>query len=503
MGVASLIQRFDDKVNPIVVKELRQAVAGKYVASVLILFLVVQLFTIGIFLLFSDTTADDFAAGKGVFTALSTILLATCLLFVPIYAALRLSAERSDTQVDLLYVTTIRPRSIIWGKFLSAMVITTMIYSACLPFISLTFLLRGIDLPTIFLLLGIDYLVIAACTMFMIFLACIPANRMVRSMLALIGLGTLISVFFMNFALVGNVMLWGMGISYSDPEFWIGLAATVSVLASVIGLLFVISVAMVSPPSSNRALIVRTYLTGVWLAFGVACFVWSGMIRDHLPIIFWFVTTMLAGCVAILIVVSERDHYGARLRGMIPKNFVLRRLAFVFYSGAAGGVAWTVGLLAVTVFIAWWWADHGYRNQHELYYSLESFTPLAMYFLAYALTALMIRRKLLSRLISPSNTYALALILMAIGTIVPFALSLMLVDRPWYRLQSDWYVTVPFMVFEDRLNTTAWWFVGIWTGLIVALSLPWFFKRSAAFQPIERADEPAEPQPAEARSTVS
>ena len=42
--------RMDDWLNPIVVKELRQAVQGKFVAAALLLLLIIQLAALGIYI---------------------------------------------------------------------------------------------------------------------------------------------------------------------------------------------------------------------------------------------------------------------------------------------------------------------------------------------------------------------------------------------------------------------------------------------------------------------
>src|SRR5205807_7480474 len=96
--------------------------------------------------------AEVFTAGRQVFRILQGILLGTCLL-VPIYAGLRLGAERSDTNVDLLFISTLRPRAIVAGKLLSSLVLVLLVFSACTPFMTFSYLLRGLDIPTIGLVL--------------------------------------------------------------------------------------------------------------------------------------------------------------------------------------------------------------------------------------------------------------------------------------------------------------------------------------------------------------
>src|SRR5438132_9368033 len=92
-----IFERINDALNPIVVRELRQAVQGKFVAAVLLVLLVIQLAAIGIFIIASGDIATRFDAGREVFMVLLGLLLGACLIFVPAYTAVRLAAERSDT----------------------------------------------------------------------------------------------------------------------------------------------------------------------------------------------------------------------------------------------------------------------------------------------------------------------------------------------------------------------------------------------------------------------
>ena len=99
-SIADIPEKINDRLNPIVVKELRQAVQGKFLIVVLICFLCLQLLTMGLFLTNEAVTAS-FNAGLNVFRVLLGILFATCLLFVPAYTGIRLASERADANVDL------------------------------------------------------------------------------------------------------------------------------------------------------------------------------------------------------------------------------------------------------------------------------------------------------------------------------------------------------------------------------------------------------------------
>ena len=75
---------------------------------------------LGIYLLFSNESTTSFDAGRQVFTVLLGVVFGAGMLFTPLYTAVRLATERSDAQVDLFFITTIKPRRIITGKLAAA-----------------------------------------------------------------------------------------------------------------------------------------------------------------------------------------------------------------------------------------------------------------------------------------------------------------------------------------------------------------------------------------------
>ena len=268
-SIANTFEKIGDSLNPIVVKEVRQAVQGKFLVVVLMLFLVVQLFTMGIFLA-TQPASWSFNAGQNIFMILLGILSATCLLFVPAYTGIRLASERSDANVDLLFITTLRPRSIIWGKFLAALVLTVLLYSACMPFMTFTYLLRGVDLPSIFILLGFNFTIIAIGIQCAILIGCIPANRALKAILGVIWLAAVVGIFAWTTALSGVLLNAGLGSQLNSWGFWRGaLGVLVSEVALIVHLAL-LSTALISPISANRALPLRIFVITVWLVTGVS-----------------------------------------------------------------------------------------------------------------------------------------------------------------------------------------------------------------------------------------
>ena len=496
-SITQAFEKINDALNPIVVKELRQAVHGKFLIIVLMLFLVVQLFTMGIFLA-NESASLSFNAGRTIFVVLSSILLATCLLFVPAYTGIRLASERSDANVDLLFITTLRPRSIIWGKFLSALILTILLYSTCMPFMTFTYLLRGIDLPSIFILLALNFIIIAVGIQSAILIGCIPTNRVFKAILGVIWLVTTVGVFVSTRFLSAELLNAGIGSQFNSWEFWRGALSVLGGGAALIGILVLLSVALISPLSTNRALPVRVFVTTVWLLSGVGMAIWAITINQFYPIGLWASLHIFLYCIALFIAISEREHLGQRVRQSIPREWVLRPLAFLFYSGAAGGVVWSSLMIFLTLLIMVVspivFPNMQYADDME---PIGTLAAMGLYTFSYALAASFIRRALLANRVASSYTWIIGLILFVIAsTIIP--LLLFFASGKW---TEEWFIASPFGSFTGLYNGNEdllWGSVaiaGISAVVVGFLSLPWLIKQIADFRPPKATSEPRTNEP--------
>lgn len=487
--VTNLLEKIIDTLNPIVVKELRQAVQGRFFSVILMVFLGVLLLTMGLFL--TDQTINwSFNAGRNIFSTLLGILLGTCLLFVPAYTGIRLGAERSDANVDLLFITTLRPRSIIWGKFLAALVLTVLLYSACLPFMTFTYLLRGVDLPSIFVLMAFTFIVAAVAIQCAIFLGCIPANRVFR---VILGVGWLVFVaasiptLSMMMYGPGGLLNSGIGSQIGTWQFWrtaLSMLVGAMVLTSLIGL---VSTALISPLSSNRALPVRLFITGTWLLTGIVTTIWGIAINNLNLVGGWVAVYVLLYSIGLFIAVSEREHLGQRVRQSIPRRRWLRPFAFLFYSGAAGGVLWSSLMTVLTLLTIVVLAERFPHMWIGPFYDdfLIIFIVIPLHAFSYALGASFIRRRILANRIAGGYTCVIAIVLMDVTTmIVP--LIMFLITGTW---QIEWLIGSPIgpIVAISReahhLAHSSLDIASIGALLVCVISIPWFFRQIRNFQP--------------------
>jgi len=470
-----------DRINPIVVKELRQAVQSRFVIAALLTLLSVQLVAIGIYILASGPSLFGFDAGRQTFLMLFGILQVVAVIFVPLYTGARLAAERSDINVDLLFITTIKPRSVIAGKMFAAITLTALIYSACMPFMAFTYFLRGIDLPSIFISLGIGFVVVVACAQGAVFVALIPVNRAFKIILGLISLAIFGLIYFWTMFGVSVVISRGLG-----RDFWQALTAMCVVICFMVGLFFVMSVALIMPVASNRALPVRLFITAAWLLTGVAAVTVGWIENDHWPVTIWLLMFEIVFALAIFAAVSERDQPGRRVLRSVPRSLLGRARAFFFFSGAASGLAWTSVMVVLTLGAAVTCVKlfSTNRNADDLINSAKWMGGMCLYFFCYAMTGALLRRHLFSR-VGTELTWLIAAILLVVGSLAPFLIGYIMFfnDQWWSEDLGAWWVGNPF-AWANKGHRVLYASVGgVWAVLVAAISLSWFIERVRSFRP--------------------
>ena len=482
-----LAERLSDRLNPIVVKELRQAVQSRFVVSMLLVLLSIQLTAVGLYLLFNTAASSDFRAGRTIFAILFTIMLGVSLIFVPAYTAVRMIAERSDTNVDLLFITTIKPRSIVAGKLLTAAVLTTLIMSACLPFMVFTYFLRGIDLITIFWVLAYAFLIIVSSGVLALLLGSLPYGRVVKAFLSLILLALCLIAFFSTVGMMFWFVEQGFGAAYDTWEFWRVILTTALIALGLFGFAIVLCIALLTPLSANRAFPVRIYLTLAWALTLATTIAWSRYAHTNSPLLVWVIIISILFSVMFLGAVSEREESGARVLRKVSARPLRRWMAFLFASGAANGLVWAslLGLATLGVVWLWWWRHRFGTEADALRNILTLASGVLAYFYFYAVLGALVQRNM-SRRLPKHLTWVLSGCLLSLGTALPLLIRFFVManEPPERWSNSGWLVLNPFaMGFSDHD-----WFYGsiaVTLALIVTLlNLPWLIARVRAFQPL-------------------
>ena len=142
----SLLDRCSDWINPILVKESRQALKSRqflFTFQLLLLaswvwsLLGIALRSPGIFYV---------PGGRFMLIGYFLILNLPLMIIIPFAAFRSLAAEREDGTYELLSISTLRPRQIIGGKLGSSLLQIIIYLSVLAPCMAFTYLLKGVDI---------------------------------------------------------------------------------------------------------------------------------------------------------------------------------------------------------------------------------------------------------------------------------------------------------------------------------------------------------------------
>jgi hypothetical protein len=484
--------------NPVVIKELRQAVRSWFVTGILLLFLAVLLLVM-LGYLASQTTylSPEQGLGQEVFQVLVAILAGAGLIFIPLYTGVRLALERHETNLDLLYITTLSPGRIVRGKLMCGIYLTVLFFSACMPFIVLTNLLRGVDLPTIAWTLFLVFFCVCGAIQLAIFVACMPVSTPFKAILAIPFIGSMIALTTGLSSSSRYFMRSGMG--FTPDEKWILLTIALIYLLAF-GWFYLCSVALISPRSMNRAVPLRIYATLVWFLAGVV-FIWEAFkyTRAYLVQI-WFTSTLVIILVALVVIISEPDRLSLRVQRKIPAAPGKRWLAFFFFNGAAQGLAWilalTIGTVLATVgtmMADQYWMGSVFATASYGSIEVDAFRlcgAWCLYGFCYALTGLF-----LHRVIFPSRTPMLASIfsfmIPALWAVLPNFV-MFLFNRLSWRAIEDRQLGNVFNVLltnDPAQQQAHLGFAAGWAVLALLANVPWFIRQARAFKPLPRSQD--------------
>ena len=502
-----------DRINPVVIKELRQAVQSRMVGGIVMLFLLVNLVYLAGYLMMNERVATSEVAGRELFFSLYCILVVTCMAFVPLYAAVRLAMERNDANIDLLFVTTISPGKIVRGKFFAAVALAVLIYSSCMPFLVLTYLLRGIDLPSIFVTLGLSLVFTAGVTMVAIFASAVPGGWLLR---LLIAGGLLFGMFYAVAGTIGFGYVMtsrGLGYFFRSSGEWTAWGIFALIYLTLWGLCYLLAVAALSTKASNRMMPVRVFLTFCWLVFGAALGGWSYSQSAYEPVLVWSIGSVGFFCAVLVFAVAERESWTPRVRRRIPRNILGRLAAWIFFTGSAGGVVWCLMIIGASLLVGWtlleqWEETTGfsYSLRNDFASVVQFMSGIFLFAWNYTMTGLLVRRMFLPRT-APLVGSILAVVLLGLGGTIPILAAWMFEGTHWNlrTLPIFYLLPNPYVLGDDHSShsVVVYTFLIAWALLVWILNIPWFaqqwqafvrHQRRADFAPVIRVAEPPVPQ---------
>ncbi len=328
-------ERIADRVNPIVVKEVRQGLRTRVFWIFFSLMLVACLFISLFAFASSDGIADR--AGQATFIAYF-VCLGFVQFFVIPYAAYRsMAREAEDETWVLLTLTGLGPRRILAGKLGSSVLQGGLYASAATPFLLFSYFLNGIDLPTII----VGVLVSVAYQVFLVSvsvsLATLAESRLVRALLHFVLLGVLLQG--LALGITGAVLIGEFAQKIaSTSAFWLTSLSVLFGMVTTGLLLFEAAAARLSLPTEDYARGPRlVYL--LQFVGAVGFFIWGWATSGEAEVLTaGSVTMSLYATLVGLFVASDRD-------GMARLHWATGRRLSLLKPGGFRGYLLVVGLL--------------------------------------------------------------------------------------------------------------------------------------------------------------
>lgn len=376
--IKNLFTSLDNKINPIAVKEMRQAVRSRYITLLLQLYLLIELLMTSFYLLAFDTN-NYTTGGQDLFVPLMILLIIVNLVCVPVYTSNRLAKEVRDN--DAMFSTTLTPMQIVRGKFFCGLIISLLLFSAAAPFIILTYLLRGLDISQILSTLYWLFLTVQLLNCYGIVFGALNINNVLRAILG----GA------MGFAIIGLLDNLPYGFSFLSAVSSLDWETTfISTLFFVfLGEAFLtLAACLMSPISFNRMTRPRIFATVSSLLLIIIAIIYNFLFSNNEYLMAAMAFTFVISLTFLGIGLCERTTLSVRQIQQIPRSPILRVLAYPFFTGVGSAIAWFIIMFVLLLTIDYGFAD---GDMLDSFLNMESPFPFLYVVLFYATCGMLIR----------------------------------------------------------------------------------------------------------------
>ncbi len=343
---ADLFERGSDRLNPILVKETRQALKSRQFLVTFLLMLILAWLISAFGVLLAGDSLEYGSAGRVFFLFYYYVLALAIFAIVPYSAYRGLLNERDQTTLELLSITTLTPRQFVWGKLCSSMVQVFIYYSAIAPFIAFTSLLQGFDLAQVAFVLTVSLLVSFALTMLALTLAAIPQSKHAQGGTTLLYFGAKV---WMGFAVAfGMPVMFMEAIPFDQREFWVVAGCFVTAGLSFVFLFLQIAVAHLTFESDNRSTGIRLactiqqilYWTGIWIVMKFVAPLGVTAGPEEVAIMATF--SVLHAAAIGFFSATESDFTSRRVRRSFERNTLLKFISIPYMPGGHRGLVYTL-----------------------------------------------------------------------------------------------------------------------------------------------------------------
>ncbi len=335
--VETLLQALSEKLNPILVKEARQAMKSKQFSVTFTLLLVVGWIYTMLFVILNLPGVFYSPFGSAMLFGYYLILAVPLLIVVP-YASFRsLAAELEDGTFDLLSITALSARQIVTGKLGSSVLQMIVYYSALAPCISFTYLLRGIDVVTIGIVLSYTFLASLMLSILALTLSTVTRARHWQVLLSVLLVIALLLFGFFWCMMMFSILASASMMPYDESWYWMTNLAVVTFYVPLALLFILIAAGQVTFASENRSTGVRItlmVLQGLIVGWTVYGFLLERRHEEGVLMVgSGFIGALWAVAGAFLI--GETAQLSPRAQRELPQS-VLGRMMFTWFNPGSG-----------------------------------------------------------------------------------------------------------------------------------------------------------------------
>ncbi len=336
-----------ERINPIVVKEVRQSLKSKQFSISFGLTLIAAVSWTLIAVSLMVPRIYFVPGGTPLLIGFFCILTVPLMVIIPFSAFRSLTSETEDSTFELLSISALSAAQIVHGKMASACVQIMLYLSALAPCIVLTYLLRGVSLFSILFLLGATVVFSIAETALALMVASVARTRLLQNGVSVLALaGLLFAAFGWTMLIVGERFEL-----FNNPirEMYVVLFALATIIALAISLVLRAAAAAIDFPSENHSTPLRWRI--VWLLTLVLFWSLIGIIAAEaaegavLLVVGVFAVLMFIGS----LITGERGVISPRAQRTLPKTFFGRIFLTWLYPGAGLGYIYLVCLYAALV----------------------------------------------------------------------------------------------------------------------------------------------------------
>jgi hypothetical protein len=252
------LDRLGDRLNAVLVKEVRQALRNRrFIGAFMVALVAALLVTFATLSAGTDTDGHlRPQAGKIIFMGIYVCLAIIAAALVPFEAYGRFAADRAQSADDLIQITSLSAWRIVAGKLEAACVMLLLYLSAMAPFSTFAYLLRGVT-PSM-IAVGLLMTVIAGITAInvVLFVVTLMPKRQGEALALLCCAGIAIALISM-----GIGMMEALERSVS-PDFWLVVGIVVAGFAPFNAVVFTCTASRVAFDAANKETAPRLALLG-------------------------------------------------------------------------------------------------------------------------------------------------------------------------------------------------------------------------------------------------